>query len=97
MYSCRADTKGHFYGGPTVDKAVNSVFAALIWHSQDIREELLPFGESCDIMWLSCDALHHSVSEENPPKVTPGVLTAFKAAEAMRRDLVSECGLVGVA
>ncbi|XP_064406559.1 zinc finger ZZ-type and EF-hand domain-containing protein 1-like isoform X2 [Halichondria panicea] len=68
---CRADTKGHFYGGPTVDKAVNSVFAALIWHSQDIREELLPF-----------------VSEENPPKVTPGVLTAFKAAEAMRRDLV---------
>jgi len=29
-----------------VDKAVNSVFAALIWHSQDIREELLPFGKS---------------------------------------------------
>ena len=48
---CRAETKGHFYGGPLVDKAVNSVFAALIWHSQDIREELLPLGMmSCDVM-----------------------------------------------
>lgn len=28
-----------------MDKAVNSVLAALIWHTQDIREELAPFGE----------------------------------------------------
>ena len=28
-----------------MDKAVNSVMAALMWHTQDIREELAPFGE----------------------------------------------------
>ena len=45
MFRYRAESKGPFYGGPLVDKAVNSVFAALIWHTQEIREELLPFGE----------------------------------------------------
>ena len=38
--SCRASSNGPYYGGPLVDRAVNAVFAALIWHSQDIREEL---------------------------------------------------------
>ncbi len=28
-----------------MDKAVNAVFAALIWHSQEIREEVVPLGE----------------------------------------------------
>ena len=34
--------KGPYYGGELVDQAVNSVFAALIWHCQDLREELAP-------------------------------------------------------
>ena len=38
----REKGKGPYYGGPLVDKAVNSVFAALIWHCQDLREELAP-------------------------------------------------------
>jgi len=45
---------GPFYGGPLVNKAVNAVFAALIWHSQDIREELTP--ESMEIAWRAMGA-----------------------------------------
>ena len=33
-----------------MDKAVNAVFACLIWHSQEIREELMPHGK----MMMSC-------------------------------------------
>jgi len=62
---------GPFYGGPLVNKAVNAVFAALIWHSQDIREELTP------------EMVLHG-----QPKLTSGLESAFKAAEAMRRELV---------
>jgi len=50
---------------------VNAVFAALIWHSQDIREELTP------------EMVLHG-----QPKLTSGLESAFKAAEAMRRELV---------
>ena len=42
---CRGSLKGQYYGGPLVDTAVNAVFAALIWHSQDCREELATFGK----------------------------------------------------
>ena len=38
----REKGKGPYYGGTLVDKAINSVFAALIWHCQDLREELAP-------------------------------------------------------
>ena len=27
-----------------MDKAVSAVFAALIWHTQEIRQDLTPFG-----------------------------------------------------
>jgi hypothetical protein len=39
---CRADHNGPqmHYGGPQVDKAITAVFAALVWHSQVIRDEL---------------------------------------------------------
>ena len=47
---------GPFYGGPLVNKAVNAVFAALIWHSQDIREELTP--ESMEIAWGAVGRVH---------------------------------------
>jgi hypothetical protein len=36
----RETEKGPYYGGEKVDKAVNAVFAALIWHCQELREEL---------------------------------------------------------
>ena len=40
---CREEVKGQYYGGPLVDKAVSAVFAALIWHTQEIRQDLTPF------------------------------------------------------
>lgn len=40
--SLREKLKSPYYGGELVDRAVNSVFAALIWHCQDLREELVP-------------------------------------------------------
>ena len=45
-FSCRS-AKPHpsYYGGPLVDKAIAAVFAALIWHSQEIREDLISNGE----------------------------------------------------
>lgn len=36
----REQGKGPYYGGELVDQTVNAVFAALIWHCQDLREEL---------------------------------------------------------
>ena len=42
---CRGQLKGQYYGGPLVDTAVNAVFAALIWNSQECREELATFGK----------------------------------------------------
>lgn len=42
---CRGLLKGQYYGGPLVDNAVNAVYAALIWNSQECREELAVFGK----------------------------------------------------
>ena len=42
---CRETLKGQYYGGQLVDAAVNTVFAALIWNSQECREELTVFGK----------------------------------------------------
>lgn len=42
---CREALKGQYYGGTQVDTAVNTVFAALIWNSQECREELSEFGK----------------------------------------------------
>lgn len=33
------------YGGLVVDKAVNAIFASLIWHCQELREEVSEFGK----------------------------------------------------
>ena len=33
------------YGGAVVDKAVNAVFASLIWHCQELRDEVSEFGK----------------------------------------------------
>ena len=38
--SLRSHGKGPYYGGEQVDQTINAVFAALIWHCQDLREEL---------------------------------------------------------
>lgn len=42
---CREKLKGQYYGSSLVDTAVNAVFAALIWNSQECREELAVFGK----------------------------------------------------
>ena len=42
--SLREKLKWQYYGGELVDQAVNAVFAALIWHCQDLREELTVSG-----------------------------------------------------
>ena len=44
-FRCREKAPGPFIGGPLVDKAVHSVFAALIWHSQELRDQLVLFGK----------------------------------------------------
>lgn len=36
------------YGGVVVDKAVNAIFASLIWHCQELRDEVTEFGELID-------------------------------------------------
>ncbi|XP_020615974.1 zinc finger ZZ-type and EF-hand domain-containing protein 1-like isoform X2 [Orbicella faveolata] len=43
---CREKAPGPFIGGPLVDKAVHSVFAALIWHSQELRDQVVLFANS---------------------------------------------------
>ena len=45
--TCRAMHRGPqmHYGGAVVDQALHAVFAALVWHSQQIREELVAAGE----------------------------------------------------
>ena len=42
--SCQAEKKRQTYGGQLVDRAVNAVFAAFICHTQELREEMIPFG-----------------------------------------------------
>ena len=50
LYSCRDAKGGHYFGGQLVDKAITATFAALVWHSQEIREELVNNCESCYCM-----------------------------------------------
>ena len=38
---CREKAPGPFIGGPLVDQAVNAVFAALVWHSQELRDQIV--------------------------------------------------------
>ena len=45
LFRCREKAPGPFIGGPLVDKAVYSVFAALIWHSQELRDQIVLFGK----------------------------------------------------
>jgi predicted dinucleotide-utilizing enzyme len=45
-------------GGHLVDKAVKAVFAALIWHSQELREQVVLYGN--DIVIISTGAFHHN-------------------------------------
>ena len=84
-----------------MDKAVSAVFAALIWHTQEIRQDLTPFGmtsslhhytNSCTCTHGACTVIAACASEEEgdsgEPTLTPGLLSAFKAAESMRRELV---------
>ena len=33
------------YGGAVVDKAINAIFASLIWHCQELRDEVTEFGK----------------------------------------------------
>lgn len=44
-FRCREKAPGPFIGGPPVDQAVKSAFAALIWHSQELRDQIVLFGE----------------------------------------------------
>lgn len=44
-FRCREKAPGPFIGGPLVDQAVKSAFAALIWHSQELRDQIVLFGE----------------------------------------------------
>ena len=46
--SCREAKGGHYFGELLVDRAVTAIFAALVWHLEEIREELSNNCESCD-------------------------------------------------
>lgn len=75
-----------------MDKAVNAVFAALIWHSQEIREEVIPFGKYTTVTCSVESVVRHghlsTATLPALPTATTGLLHAFTVAEAMRRDLV---------
>ncbi|XP_027043421.1 zinc finger ZZ-type and EF-hand domain-containing protein 1-like isoform X1 [Pocillopora damicornis] len=43
---CREKAPGPFIGGPLVDQAVKSAFAALIWHSQELRDQIVLFANN---------------------------------------------------
>ena len=45
MFRCRQVLPGPPIGGPLVDEAVKAVFAALIWHSQELREQVVLYGK----------------------------------------------------
>ena len=47
---CREKAPGPLIGGPLVDQAVNSVFAALVWHSQELRDQIVLFGKKKTIL-----------------------------------------------
>ncbi len=85
-----------------MDKAVSAVFAALIWHTQEIRQDLTPFGMTSslhhhnnyyhvipkiNVVTIACASEEDGSAGE--PTLTPGLLSAFKAAESMRRELVN--------
>ena len=59
LEKCKAMHRGPqmHYGGAVVDQALHAVFAALVWHSQQIREELAAGGK-----WMG--ALHRWQIEE---------------------------------
>ncbi|KAK3717323.1 hypothetical protein QZH41_011553, partial [Actinostola sp. cb2023] len=44
--SCRKVSSGPVIGGPLVNKAVKAVFAALIWHSQDLRDQVVMYANN---------------------------------------------------
>ena len=39
-YRCRENNTGPKVGGADVEETVRAVFAALIWHTQSLREEI---------------------------------------------------------
>eukprot|EP00731_Ephydatia_muelleri_P019637 Em0012g462a len=65
---CQAETKRHTYGGRLVDRTVNAVFAAFICHTEELREELTPFGEltaTANLMtaYLASEAMRRDLVE----------------------------------
>ena len=59
---CRQMLKGQYYGGQLVDTAVNAIFAALIWNSQDCREELDAFGKGFAVFQLAFVLVVHDMN-----------------------------------
>ena len=61
-------------GGATLDEACRAVFAALLWHSQSLREEVTRYM---------------SLSDASVYKPRDGVIQAYQTAESLRTVLVS--------
>ena len=78
------------YGGAVVDKTVNAVFSSLIWHCQELRDEVSEFGKLIVIV-LKLKLLYFMFSVTAatvPPKLSSRLLKVYSIAQDMRRELV---------
>ncbi|CAC5406051.1 unnamed protein product [Mytilus coruscus] len=69
---CRDHNKGLQVGGETIENAVIAVFTALIWHTQQLREDLQKY--------IAVSIGDHCVSD--------GILHAYSTAESIRMQLL---------
>lgn len=80
------------YGGLVVDKAVNAVFASLIWHSQDLREEVCDFSKFIILLLSTFEIINNFcfvvTATTVTPKLSPQLLRVYTIAQDMRRELV---------
>ncbi|XP_071131694.1 zinc finger ZZ-type and EF-hand domain-containing protein 1-like [Mytilus edulis] len=69
---CRDHNKGLQVGGETIENAVIAVFTSLIWHTQQLREDLQKY--------IAVSIGDHCVSD--------GILHAYSTAESIRMQLL---------
>ncbi|RDD38126.1 Zinc finger ZZ-type and EF-hand domain-containing protein 1 [Trichoplax sp. H2] len=70
---CRKILGYQSIGGNLVNCTVDATFAALIWHNQYLRDDILKIVNA----------------DQSPAMIPPGILCAMAAAENFRKDLVS--------
>ncbi|XP_064597879.1 zinc finger ZZ-type and EF-hand domain-containing protein 1-like [Liolophura sinensis] len=77
---CQDQSKGlprQRLGGEEVDAAIICVFAALLWHTQQLREDITRYVQSCEV-------------GESVNPISDGIFQAYNAAEYLRMHLLAQ-------